>query len=88
MNVTARTVLVLLLGCGFAGSALAATDSVQTTPDAEVPAYMSRKLHDDQVKAGFSDIAVMPASSIVRAKDAQGDSIMTVVNLDTLTDVG
>ena len=41
-----------------------------------------------KVKAGFSDIAIMPASLIVRAKDAQGDSIMTVVNLDSLTDVG
>ena len=86
MNATARTLLVLLVGSGFAGSALAATDSAQTAPDAQVPAHMSQKLHDDLTKAGFTDITVMPASLIVRAKDAQGNSIMMVVNPDSLTD--
>ena len=87
MNATARTLLVLLLGSGFAGSALAAMDSAQTTPDAKVPAHMSQKLHDDLIKAGFTDITIMPASLIVRAKDAQGNSIMMVINPDSLTDV-
>src|SRR5215831_12855356 len=87
MNTTARTLLVLLLGSGVAGSALAATDSVQTTPDAQVPAHMSQKLHDDLIKAGFTDITIMPASLIVRAKDAQGNSIMMVINPDSLTDL-
>jgi hypothetical protein len=87
MNATARTLLVLLLGSGFAASALAAADSAQTTPDAPIPAHMSQKLHDDLVKAGFTDITIMPASLIVRAKDAQGNSIMMVINPDSLTDV-
>jgi hypothetical protein len=87
MNATARTLIVLLLGSGFAGSALAAMDSAQTTPDAQVPAHMSQKLHDDLTKAGFTDITIMPASLIVRAKDAQGNSIMMVINPDSLTDV-
>jgi hypothetical protein len=87
MNATARTLLVLLLGSGFAGSALAAMDSAQTTPDAQVPAHMSQKLRDDLTKAGFTDITIMPASLIVRAKDAQGNSIMMVINPDSLTDV-
>ena len=87
MNATARTLLALLLGSGFAGSALAAADSAQTTPDAQVPAHMSQKLHDDLIKAGFTDITIMPASLIVRAKDAQGNSIMMVINPDSLTDV-
>jgi hypothetical protein len=86
MNATARTLFVLLLGSGFAGSALAAMDSAQTTPDA-VPVHMSQKLHDDLTKAGFTDITIMPASLIVRAKDAQGNSIMMVINPDSLTDV-
>src|SRR5258708_35227360 len=86
MNATARTLFVLLLGTGFAGSALAAMDSAQTTQDA-VPAHMSQKLHDDLTKAGFTDITIMPASLIVRAKDAQGNSIMMVINPDSLTDV-
>ena len=87
MNSTARTLFVLLLGSGFAGTALAAMDSAQTTPDTQVPAHMSQKLHDDLTKAGFTDITVMPASLIVRAKDAQGNSVMMVINPDFLTDV-
>jgi hypothetical protein len=87
MNATARTLFVLLLGSGFAGSALAAMDSTQTTPDAQVPPHMSQKLHDDLTRAGFTDITIMPASLIVRAKDAQGNSIMMVINPDSLTDV-
>jgi hypothetical protein len=87
MNASARTLFVFLLGSGFAGSALAAMDSAQTTPDAQVPAHMSQKLHDDLTKAGFTDITIMPASLIVRAKDAQGNSIMMVINPDSLTDV-
>jgi hypothetical protein len=87
MNATARTLFVVLLGSGFAGTALAAMDSAQTTPDTPVPAHMSQKLHDDLIKAGFTDITVMPASLIVRAKDAQGNSVMMVINPDSLTDV-
>jgi hypothetical protein len=87
MNATARTLFVLLLGSGFAGSALAAMDSAQTTQDSQPAGHMSQKLHDDLTKAGFTDITVMPASLIVRAKDAQGNSIMMVVNPDSLTDV-
>ena len=87
MNAPARTLFVLLLGSGFAGSALAAMDSAQTTPDAQVPAHMSQKLHDDLTKAGFTDITIMPASLIVRAKDAQGNSVMMVINPDSLTEV-
>jgi hypothetical protein len=87
MNATARTLFVLLLGSGFAGTALAAMDSAQTTPDTQIPPHMSQKLHDDLTKAGFTDITIMPASLIVRAKDAQGNSIMMVINPDSLTDV-
>jgi hypothetical protein len=87
MNATARTLFVLLLGSGFAGSALAAMDSAQTTQDSQPAGHLSQKLHDDLIKAGFTDITIMPTSLIVRAKDAQGNSIMMVVNPDSLTDV-
>jgi hypothetical protein len=87
MKATARTLFVLLLGSGFAGSALAAMDSAQTTQDSQPAGHLSQKLHDDLVKAGFTDISVMPTSLIVRAKDAQGNSIMMVINPDSLTDV-
>jgi hypothetical protein len=87
MNATARTLLVLLLGSGFAGSALAAMDSAQTTQDSQPAGHLSQKLHDDLTKAGFTDITIMPTSLIVRAKDAQGNSIMMVINPDSLTDV-
>ena len=85
MNATARTLFVLLLGSGFAGTALAAMDSAQIT-DAQGP-HMSQKLHDDLTKAGFTDITIMPQSLLVRAKDAQGNSVMMVINPDSLTDV-
>jgi hypothetical protein len=88
MNATARTLFVLLLGSGFAGSALAGMDAAQqSTTGEQTPAHMSQKLHDDLTKAGFTDITIMPASLIVRAKDAQGNSIMMVINPDSLTDV-
>jgi hypothetical protein len=85
MNATARTLFVLLLGSGFAGTALAAMDSAQTT-DAQGP-HMSQKLHDDLTKAGFTDITIMPQSLLVRAKDAQGNSVMMIINPDSLTEV-
>jgi hypothetical protein len=85
MNATVRTLFVLMLGSGFAGSALAAMDSAQTT-DAQGP-HMSKKLHDDLTKAGFTDISIMPQSLLVRAKDAQGNPVMMVINPDSLTEV-
>jgi hypothetical protein len=87
MNATARTLFVLLLGTGLAGSALAAMDSAQTTPDPQVPAHMSQKLRDDLSRAGFTDITIMPASLLVRAKDSQGNSVMMLINADSVTEV-
>ena len=87
MNATARTLFVLLLGSGFAGSALAAMDAAQTIQDSHPAGYLSQKLHDDLTKAGFTDITIMPSSLLVRAKDSQGNSVMMVINPDTLTEV-
>jgi hypothetical protein len=87
MNAPARTLFVLLLGSGFAGSALAAMDSAQKTTDAQAPAHLSQKLHDDLAKAGFTDITIMPSSFVVRAKDSQGKPVMMVINPDSLTEV-
>ena len=84
---TARTLFVLLLGSGFAGSALAAMDSAQNNTDTQAPAHLSQKLRDDLTKAGFTDITVMPSSFLVRAKDSQGNSVMMVINPDSLTEV-
>ena len=81
MNATARTLFVLLLGSGFAGSALAAMDSAQTIQDSHPAGYLSL------TKAGFTDITIMPSSLLVRAKDSQGNSVMMVINPDTLTEV-
>jgi hypothetical protein len=87
MNAPARTLFVLLLGSGFAGSALAAMDSAQTTQDSQAPAHLSQKLRDDLTKAGFTDITIMPSSFVVRAKDSQGKPVMMVINPDSLTKV-
>jgi hypothetical protein len=94
MNAPARTLFVLLLGTGFAGSAAAATDtapagstSQNAAPDAQAPAHLSQKLRDDLTKAGFTDITIMPSSFVVRAKDSQGKPVMMVINPDSLTKV-
>ena len=87
MNAPARTLFGLLLGSGLAGSALAAMDSAQITTDTQASGHMSQKLHDDLTKAGFTDITILPQSLLVRAKDAQGNSVMMVINPDSLTEV-
>jgi hypothetical protein len=87
MKATARTLFVLLLGSGFAGSALAAMDSAEKNADAQAPAHLSQKLHDDLTKAGFTDITIMPSSFLVRAKDSEGHPVMMVINPDSMTEV-
>ena len=62
-------------------------DSAQTTTDTRASGHMSQKLHDDLTKAGFTDITIMPSSLLVRAKDSQGNSVMMVINPDSLTEV-
>ncbi len=88
MTAFTRTACMLVLGCGFAGSALAAMDSAENAgADARAPAHLSQRLRDDLAKAGFTDITIMPASFLVRAKDSQGNPVMMVVNPDSLTEV-
>jgi hypothetical protein len=93
MTAFTRTACVLVLGCGFAGSALAATDSAGSTsgqnasPGAQAPSRISQRLHDDLTKAGFTDITIMPSSFLVRAKDSQGNPVMMVINPDSFTEM-
>jgi hypothetical protein len=93
MTAFSRTVCMLVLGCGMGGSALAAMDAAVSTsdqnnaPSAQTPAHLSQKLHDELTKAGFTDITIMPASLLVRAKDSQGNSVMMLINSDSLTEV-
>ena len=93
MNAPARTLIVLLLGSGFAGSALAAMNSTEQTsaqnaaPNPQGPAHLGQKLRDDLTKAGFTNITIMPSSFLVRAKDSQGNPVMMIVNPDSLTEV-
>jgi hypothetical protein len=93
MDAPARTLIVLLLGSGFAGSALAAMNSTgptsaqNTAPNPQGPAHLGQKLRDDLTKAGFTNITIMPSSFLVRAKDSQGNPVMMIVNPDSLTEV-
>jgi hypothetical protein len=87
MNATARTLFVLFVGSGFAGSALAAMDSAQSNANAEGPAHVGQKLRDDLAKAGFTNITIMPSSFLVRAKDSEGNPVMMIINPDSLTQV-
>ena len=93
MTALSRTVCVLVLGCGFGGSALAAMDSAKSTsaqnaaPNPQGPAHIGQKLRDDLAKAGFTNITIMPSSFLVRAKDSQGNPVMMIINPDSLTEV-
>jgi hypothetical protein len=93
MTALSRTVCVLVLGCGLAGSALAAMDSggsasdQNAPPNAPAPTHLSQRLRSDLAKAGFTDITIMPSSYLVRAKDSQGNPVMMVINPDSLTEV-
>ena len=86
MTSLGRTLCVLVLGCGFAGSALGAMDSAGSSNDenTQAAARISEKLRADLTRAGFTDVTVMPTSFLVRAKDSQGDQVMMVVNPDSL----
>jgi hypothetical protein len=95
MTALSKTLFVVLLSSGFAGSAIAATDttstgstnSQNTAPTTQVPAHIAQKLSADLGKAGFTDIKIMPSSFLVRAKDSQGHAVMMVINPDSLTEV-
>ena len=95
MKTLTRTLCAVLLTCGFAGSAVAATDTAPTgstnsqraTPHSQAPAHVSLKLRDDLTKAGFTNITIMPSSFLVRAKDLQGNPMMMVINPDFVTEV-
>jgi hypothetical protein len=93
MTALSRTACVLLLGCGFAASALGAMDSARSTsaqgaaPTAQGPVHLGQKLRDDLTKAGFTNITIMPSSFVVRAKDSRGNPVMMVINPDSPTEV-
>ena len=100
MSALSKTFCALLLSCGFAGSAVAASTTSppsssttgQSAPSTtQTPTHMghmiSQRLRDDLSKAGFSDIKIMPSSFLVRAKDSQGNPVMMVINPDSMTEV-
>jgi hypothetical protein len=95
MTTLSKTLCAFLLSFGFAGSAIAATDtattgstnSQSTTPNTQAPTQVSQKLRDDLTKAGFTNITIMPSSFLVRAKDSQGNPMMMVINPDSVTEV-
>ncbi len=96
MTALSKTLCSLLLTCGFAGSAMAATmnpapggtaGDQNAAPAAQAPTHISQRLRDDLTKAGFSDITIMPSSFLVRAKDSQGNPVMMVINPDSFTEV-
>jgi hypothetical protein len=88
MTSLGRTMCVLVLGCGLAGSALAAMDSAGSPSDRnpQAAARISERLRADLTRAGFTDVTIMPSSFLVRAKDSQGNPVMMVINPDSLTE--
>ena len=94
MDTPARTVFALLLSCGFAGTAVAASTAApagsgadENAPSVVQTPHLSQKLSKDLAKAGFTDITIMPAAFLVRAKDSQGNPVMMVINPDSVTEV-
>ena len=95
MTAFSKTLCAVLLSCGFAGSAVAATAAAPTgstnsqsaTRAQQTPGHLSQKLRDDLTKAGFTNITIMPSSFLVRAKDSEGNPMMMVINPDSVTEV-
>ncbi len=95
MTTLSKTLCAVLLSCGFAGSAIAATatapagstNTQSAAPSTQAPAHVSQKLRNDLTKAGFTNITIMPSSFIVRAKDSDGNPMMMVINPDSVTEV-
>lgn len=95
MTAFSKTLCAVLLSCGFAGSAVAATatapaastNSQSATPSPQTPGHISQKLRNDLTKAGFTNITIMPSSFLVRAKDSEGNPMMMVINPDSVTEV-
>jgi hypothetical protein len=93
MTARSTTLCALLLTCGLAGSAAAATTSPapagdqNAAPNPQAATHISQKLRSNLAKAGFTDITIMPSSFLVRAKDSEGNPVMMVINPDSLTEV-
>jgi hypothetical protein len=95
MTDLSKTLCTIVLCCGFAGSAVAATattptgstNTQSTALNAQGPAHVSQRLRDDLTKAGFTNITIMPSSFMVRAKDSEGHPVMMVINPDSVTEV-
>jgi len=94
MSARATTLCTLIVSCGIAGSAIAAsaTSPTGSAADQNAPSvvqtpHLSQKLSNDLAKAGFTDITIMPAAFLVRAKDSQGNPVMMVINPDSVTEV-
>ncbi len=95
MKTLSKTLCAVLVSCGFAGSAVAATDTAPAastnsqiaTPNTRAPTHVSQKLRDDLTKAGFTNITIMPSSFLVRAKDSEGNPMMMVINPNSVTEV-
>ena len=95
MTAFSKTLCAVLLSCGFAGSAVAATatapaasiNSQTATPSSQTSAHISQKLRNDLTKAGFTNITIMPSSFLVRAKNFEGNPMMMVINPDSVTEV-
>jgi len=95
MNALGKTLCAILLTCGIAGSAAAATNTApagsaggeNAAPPPQAPSHISERLRNDLTKAGFTDITIMPSSFLVRAKDSQGNPVMMVINPDSFTEM-
>jgi len=82
---------ILLVAAVIATPALAANtpgvqnDNAHNHASNPAPTTIREKLADNLAKAGFTDIKIMPESFLIRAKDADGNPVMMVINPDSLT---
>ncbi len=66
-----------VLACGSAGA-----QSPQAIDDAQ---NLPRKIHDDLVSRGFSDVRVVPQSFLISARDKTGQAIVMLVGPNSMT---
>jgi len=96
MRMSTKSAAVLLVAGGLAMPALAANatqmkdqNSTTEAKQGDNPKMTSvrQQITDDLAKSGFTDIKVMPESFLVHAKDSKGNTVLMVINPDSLTAV-
>jgi hypothetical protein len=82
-----RALAILTVLSFIATPALAQNAEPQQPGDPGNAVPIQQQVRNNLQQAGFTDIQIMPSSFLVRAKDRAGNSVMMVINPDSVTTV-